>query len=392
MHLHWIKPLIGVPGPFATVYIDATRGTETGYREVVNRWQALRRSLKQQGAPELLLELIDERITAPTHEHGPAGRVVIAANSEIYVDRYLRTPPQRDDATYASAPALVAAARASEDSVDYLIAAVDRLGVDIYASRPDHPGGKPLPQHSIDGDHDEVHKIRGGGFHHKRLQNRAEDSWERNAESTAVEINRLVEKNKPELLLLTGDIRAVGLVTDRLAESSRRIVCQVPGGERGEANDDQSFSQRLEDVLDEHREERRQRVIDLYRQEHGRDEAAVTGIDDVLNSLRRGQVAELLLSETDSGERPVDLELWIGSTALAIAENPDEIRDLGEEPEALRGDIALLRAAVGQEAGVTFANDDLPLVEGVGAVLRWSDASTPGETAVSLSDDAQRMS
>src|SRR5699024_3385071 len=137
MHLHWIKPLIGVPGPFATVYIDATRGTETGYREVVNRWQALRRSLKQQGAPESLLELIDERITAPTHEHGPAGRVVIAANSEIYVDRYLRTPPQRDDATYAPAPALLAAARASEDSVNYLIAAVDRLGVDIYAPRPD---------------------------------------------------------------------------------------------------------------------------------------------------------------------------------------------------------------------------------------------------------------
>ncbi|MHB1489626.1 MAG: hypothetical protein ACYCTH_03920, partial [Cellulomonas sp.] len=55
-------------------------------------------------------------------------------------------------------------------------------------------------------------------------------------------------------------------------------------------------------------------------------------------------------------------------------------------------DIALVRAAVGQDAGLTFAtNGAVDLVDGVGVLLRWSDGSTPSESVPSLSSDRKRM-
>ncbi len=52
MKIDWLKPLLGHPGPLATVYIDATRANEAGDREVENRWKGVRRQLHQEGAPD----------------------------------------------------------------------------------------------------------------------------------------------------------------------------------------------------------------------------------------------------------------------------------------------------------------------------------------------------
>src|SRR5690625_6406554 len=83
MQLHWIKPLIGIPGPFATVYLDATRGDESGYREVMNRWQGLKRSLAHQDTPTEILELLEERISEPTHATGQVGRFLVAGERKV---------------------------------------------------------------------------------------------------------------------------------------------------------------------------------------------------------------------------------------------------------------------------------------------------------------------
>ncbi len=51
MDLHWLKPLLGRPAPFTTVYLDATRNGATGDAEAADRWKAVRRSLERDGAP-----------------------------------------------------------------------------------------------------------------------------------------------------------------------------------------------------------------------------------------------------------------------------------------------------------------------------------------------------
>src|SRR5690625_1683948 len=139
MQLHWIKPLIGIPGPFATVYLDATRGDESGYREVMNRWQGLKRSLTNQKTPSGLLEMLEERISEPTHAAGQVGRLLIAGQDQILVDRVLKTPPIKDEAVYAGAPALRAAAAASDDHVNYFLVEVNRMGADVKTPDPRNP-------------------------------------------------------------------------------------------------------------------------------------------------------------------------------------------------------------------------------------------------------------
>ncbi|HLS03198.1 MAG TPA: Vms1/Ankzf1 family peptidyl-tRNA hydrolase, partial [Actinomycetales bacterium] len=288
MQLHWIKPLIGIPGPFVTVYLDATRGDESGYREVMNRWQGLKRSLVAQSAPSDLIELLEDRISEPTHAPGKVGRFLIVGDGRILVDRVLKTPPREGEAVYAGAPALRAAAAASDDHVNYFLLEVNRLGATVRAPDPRNPVSMPELYAEISGDHDVVHKVRGGGFHHGRLQNRAEDSWERNADHTATRVDELVATDRPELLLLGGDVRALGLVKERLGDAARKIAVDLPGGAWQEGAPQSQLQGHLDAALSEFRARRRAEVIDRFEQEHGRDGAAVVGRDAVLAALRRG--------------------------------------------------------------------------------------------------------
>lgn len=391
MLLDWIKPLIGVPGPFVTVYLDATRGDESGYREVMNRWQGLHRSLKAQGAPDETIEVLTDRVEQPTHAAGQVGRFLVAKDTDVLVDRVLVTPPTTDEAVYAGPPALRAAAAASDAHVNYFLVEIDRTGADVKTPDAHNPHAIPELYAQISGEHDVVHKVRGGGYHHSKLQARAEDSWERNADHIAKRVDELVELDRPELLILTGDVRAVNLVSERLGEAASAVSVQMAGGGRSEGSEDDRFHERLIAQLDEFRDKRRGDVIDRFKQEHGRDGDAVAGQAAVMQALQRGQVSELLLSGDGAASPEPDSVLWVGAQALQVAETESEVREFGDSAEQLAADIALLRAAVGQDAGVTFVNDDLDLPDGVGAILRWRDAATPGDNVYSFSDDAQRL-
>ncbi|HEY5554668.1 MAG TPA: hypothetical protein VIK43_07050, partial [Cellulomonas sp.] len=108
------------------------------------------------------------------------------------------------------------------------------------------------------------------------------------------------------------------------------------------------------------------------------------------------QVRELVLAESVAGaSSPLgERELWVGPEPLQVALTRADLEAIGVESGArtLRADIALVRAALGQDAGLTFAEDGaVDLVDGVGALLRWSDGSTPRESVLSQSADRSRL-
>ena len=207
MKIDWLKPLLGHPGPFATVYIDATRANEAGDREVENRWKGVRRTLRQEGAPDAVLDDLEEVVLRPTRVGGTHGRVLIADDTGVLVDRVVKDPPALTKGSWGPVPALLQAARAADESVDYVRVVVDRQGADLTWS----VAGGHLPYaepESVEGGHDVINKVRTGGLSHKRIESRAEDSWERNAEAVAAELERQAAEYRPELVLLTGDVRA----------------------------------------------------------------------------------------------------------------------------------------------------------------------------------------
>jgi hypothetical protein len=392
MKIDWLKPLLGHPGPFATLHLDATPSEQAADRDVEGRWNAARKDLTQQGAPSAVLEAIQEVVLRPTRVPGPHGRVVIADDTGVLVDRVVANPPTSTTCSWAPVPALLQAALAADESVELLKVAVDRQGADFLRAGP---GGK---EHStFQAPHDEIEKSGSNEVKRARIESRAEDSWERNAAAVAAEIERKVGETRPELVLLTGDVRAVALVRTALTAPTAEKVVEVPGGGRsGGGVHEGAFAERVGEALDSYRERRRERVLAELRQELGRESNAVTSVGDVVAVLARGQVKELVLAEEyGTGNAPLNgRKLWIGPDPMHIAESRSDLEALGvtERLEELPVSVALVRAAVGQDAGLTFAPEgSVELMDGVAATLRWRDEGTPTEALASMSGDDRRL-
>lgn len=384
MDLRWLKPLLGRPAPFTSVFLDATRADVSGDEEVLGRWRALRRELEPQGAPRAVLDEIEERVSRPLGVSGPHGRVLLADAEQVLVDRVVADPPSASSATCGPVPVLLPAARAADESTRSLLVVVDRQGADLTWS--DGTGVRAVERHTVEGGHDVLHKIREGGLSDKR----AEDSWERNAETVAAELDRELTRRDPEVVLLTGDVRAVALVRDAVGQPVRDRLVEVPGGSRAEGVH-RDFETKVAEALEAFRWRRREASLARYREQQGRGSGAVTALEDVVAVLQRGQVAELVVSPTAGlGSRT----LWVGPDPLQLAASEADLATIGVDGEvrSMPADAALLRAAVGQDAGLTLADDgQVELVDGVGAVLRWSDGSTPSEAVPTLSSDQMRL-
>jgi hypothetical protein len=390
MKIDWLKPLLGHTGPFVTLHLDATPSEQAAERNVEGRWNAARKDLAQQGAPAAVLDAVGEVVLRPTRVPGPHGRVVIADDTGVLVDRVVNNPPTTTTCSWAPVPALLQAALAADESVELLKVAVDRQGADFFRAGP---SGKV--HSTFQAPHDEIEKSGSNVVKRARIESRAEDSWERNAEAVAAEIERHVAETRPELVLLTGDKRAVALTRAELTAPTTEKVVEVPGGGRGAGVHEAAFAERVGEALDSYRERRRERVLAELRQELGRESNAVTSVDDVVAVLARGQVKELVLAEEygTGGTRMNGRRLWIGPDPMHIAASRSDLEGLGvtDRLEELPASVALVRAAVGQDAGLTFAPEgSVELMDGVAATLRWRDEGTPTEALVSMSGDDRR--
>lgn len=400
MKLDSLKPLLHHDGPLTTVCLDVTRGDESsGDREVRSRWNGMRRSLEQSGAPVETVAVIEEAVLRPTHVAGPHGRYVVAAEGRVLWDQVLPEPPARDEAFHDGAPSLVPAVAALDDAVRYLLVEVDRSGADLrwFGAEPRRTGEFTARVEHVDGGHDELHKVGGGGWSHRRFQARVHDSWERNAEAVAAELDKAVAEHRPELVLITGDVRALPLVRAAAGHQVGDLLVEVPGGSRADGVKEDVFAQRLEDVLAAYRARRRAGVVERISEALGRGEGGVTSLDDIVDVLRKGQVAELVVLRTAGGASVAKLNerrLWTGPDPLQLGTRRGDLAALGVPDDAareLRADVAVLRAVVAQDAGFTYADEgSVDLVDGVGALLRWSDAATPHETAPSYTADRHR--
>lgn len=393
MHLHALKPLLGRPGPFTTVYVDATPIDTGADQDAEERWKGLRRSVTASDHVDAaVLDEIGERLSTPDGRREPHGRVIVADAHGVVIDRLLSVPPAVSRIDVGSAPALLPVVRAAEESVRVLLVAVDRTGADLTRLTTGERGRAPETT-TVQGDHDEVHKLREGDLA-RRAQTRAEDSWQRNAETIARSLDKAVTEDMPDLVVLTGDVRTVALVKDAASQQVRDRLAEVAGGGRGEGVREETFKTRLGEVTAAFRAKRRKSVLARLAEALGRGDGAVSGLGDAVEVLRRGQVAELVLA-ADAVEGPLSArELWVGPEPLQLATSSGDLDGLGlsAPPRRMTAHVALVRAAVAQDAGITVADEgEVAAADGVGALLRWSDGSTPRGRLLSQSGDGTRV-
>jgi hypothetical protein len=383
MRIPTLQQIPADAGPYVSVSIDVTRTDESAAHEIDARWRALQDALLTAGAEPKLVDLIAAVVAEPAHRHGPTGRLVVAGRGGILLDLVLPERPVRDEAVVGPAPHLLPVFRALKDRAPYLLAEIDRTGADITIAS-EWGTDEVL---AVDGDHDVIHKVPGGGLGHRRIQARAEDSWARNAGEVAAELDRLVAEHRPAVVLLAGDPVAVTDVHDAAGGAVREIAGRLRSGSRAEGASTQARDAEIAGVLARHARDTRAALVDRFRTQEGRQAAAVQSLPDVVEVARRAQIDELLLHDLP---RSTD-RLWVGEEPLQVGTSRADVEAIGvRQAVETRADTALVWAVVQSDAGMTLLDpDDGDLRDGIGAVLRWSDPSTPHDAVPSMPGHGQ---
>lgn len=371
MKFPWLNPVAKADGPFLSVYLDTTRSDEAGAHEVELRWAALREHAEAAGAPSTVVDAAADAVLRASGLGGAQGKVVVATEAGVVLDRTMPQPPQREEVLFGPVPHLLPVVRTFSHVLPYVLVQVNREGADIVVS---DPRGGEVDAHTVEAGHDVLHKVPGGGWSQRRYQSRVEDSWERNAQAVAQDLDKVVARHHPQAVVVTGDVRAASALREHAGERTRELLVHVEGGGRADGSSPESLHEAVEEVLAVRRHEIESGDVDRFEQQRGRQEAATEGLDAVVDALRKAQVEELLLQDDPSSTAT----LWVGSEPTQIGTTREELAALGvDDPHPVRADAAISWALLSMDAGITLVQDPPILRDGIGALLRWSDASTP---------------
>jgi hypothetical protein len=283
----------------------------------------------------------------------------------------LPAPPAADEAYLEPLPHIMPliAQRAAE--VPYVRVLTDRTGADLDALSA---GGVPRHREVTGSATFPLRKVHVGGWSHRHYLQAVEESWKRNAGDVAAAAADLAQAVDAEVIVAGGDVRAVQTFAGRLPKRWQDRVVRTDAGSRHAGADEAALDdvtiQAVAECADRHVRE----VIDRYRAQQG-DGTAGSGLTDVVIRLQRGQVDTVLLVDDQSSTDTA----WIAPDDPTLISVDDHVlREAGvSNPQKVRADAALVRAIAATGAQlVLIGPGEAPLTHGIGAVLRYSDAST----------------
>ncbi|HLT12412.1 MAG TPA: Vms1/Ankzf1 family peptidyl-tRNA hydrolase [Micromonosporaceae bacterium] len=364
MNQSTLRALYARPGPWASVYLDATHETEDASQLIALRWRGLNQRLEEAGTDAATRSAIAEEATATAQlPPGRFGLAVFATEGEIVLRRALPQPPAREEATWAPRPRVLPlltalATTPTSGSVGWMRVTVDRTGADIEmdSGRYAVDGSETYP----------IHKSGQGGWSAPRYERATEVAWDRNARDVATAVTRMVDAHNPSVVILAGDVRARQLVYEHLPE---RVRWRSKGssGSRAPGASERRLHEATESVAGQLAEQERQQVVERFHTEARRG-AAVEGLADVVAAARSAALGNLLIDP----ER-VRGSIWTDpAEPLVLADGEEELRALNVSG-AVREPVgeALVAAAVCADAQITILRDGLDLVDGVGALVRF---------------------
>jgi len=365
MELSYLRPLFEKPGPWASVYLDATRSEENADHEIDLRWRALRERLARKGAGEATMDAIQEAINGHPYRPGRYGLAVFATPGEAAVAEPMPAPPAAETAAYLPLPHAMPLVAQRGEEVPYVRVISDRTGGEVTGLTVD---GVPRRERVRGHEKHPVHKVRAGGWSNPRYQRAAEETWKRNAGDVAAATAELAQSVGAEAVVVSGDVRAAEFVVEQLPRRWRDRVVEHHG--RGEEELDEVTLRAIAEIADRHARD----AIDRYDTQRGSGTGS-TGLADVVTRLQRGQAdTVLLVNDPTSTDK-----LWIGpGDPGLVAVDPEFLRESGvDEPVQVRADAALLRAIVGTDADLVLVEPaEVELEHGIGAILRYPDGNT----------------
>lgn len=370
MQLSFLRPLYDRPGPWCSVYLDASRDTHDSRPQVDLRWRALKGDLLAQGADQVTVEAVEEVVRRHQPMPGDYGIAVFASRGRVVLTEYLSAPPLRDLATWAALPHTMPLVAQRGEQVAWVRVLADRTGADAMAVSA---GGVPRRAQVTGRQSRQVRRAQPGGWSQSRYQRAAMEAWHHNAGDAAAATAELADRVGADVVVVAGDIRATGMIAAQLPERWQDVLVRTDAGSRADGAEDTLMDDLTVQTVAEVADRRIAAALDRF----GVQEDVGAGLDAVVAALQRNQVDTMLIVDDASA----DGELWVGPEPTEIATDPAQLADMSvADPQKVRADAALLRALIGTDAELTvLAPEEAPeLTDGVGAVLRYVDAGTPG--------------
>ncbi len=325
------------------------------------RTKDIRRQLEDAELPAAVVDQVAEQIQGIV---GDDGLGIVADADGILTSTLVGVEEDAEVVQVEGLPRYVPFVRDRFVNRPHLVVRCDRVGAHI--ARVDR--GEIVSDTEVVGDDENVRKVHAGGWSQRRFQNRAEHTWDENAKEIAETIVSEADAIAAELLVVTGDTRAVQLVAEHLPERFSDHLALDDHQPTDEASDAVVFERAMTLVKDRVGRELVE-VLERFSENRGRGEGAAEDVSDVLAALRQGAVDTLLVSG-DSGQ----LVHVAKDEPMQLALDRDAITDLGFDDviEARLTDAAIQSALVGgarvmivPEHGPNGPKDSL------GAILRF---------------------
>jgi hypothetical protein len=334
-----LRRLLDAPGPFLTITFPTPSTLDDAAHRLDVRWRNARREAQAlRWADDDLAEL-DEIIATLPHDGG-AGLVILRASDGTTLLEFV-DEPLAEHVVVSNSPHLATVLAARQRAIPHIVVEADRAGADIHA----FDGGQILSTEQVEGDTEHIHRGHPGGWSQRRFQQRAENTWERNADDVAEVIVDLDGRIDAALVFVAGDVRARHLVRDALPDRVRdRTVLIEAGSPEGIA----------EEVVRQLADHAARHVRELAEQVRNRvgTASASTDLDDVMSSFEAGRVEHLLVH--DDGSDDVVTSAHTGGF-----------------PAGTRMVDAAIGAALRSDADITVV-PNLALLDGpVAALYRW---------------------
>lgn len=346
-----LDDLLTAEGPIASAYLRAPSTTSDAEYRFETRWKNTRRELADAGAPDDVLDRLDEAVAELAHEDAPAFAVFADASEGTVVVEPLDDELDDDLAAVDSVPRLVPLLHVHQRSVPHIMVTTDRTGADIVAV----VDGEAAETDTVEGTDHHIHRGRFGGWSHRRIQQRAENRWEDNARDVAERVSELAKEVGARVVTIAGDVRARQFLLDHLDHPTRELATVLDAGDP-EGIADETVKLVADAVARDTR---------ALLEDHGNRVSAATavsGADAVFDALTAGRVATLLVVDDAENDRRAFFSPD-GSPVCSPTKTSDDM------VEGRLVDVAV-RAALLADAEVRVVPATV-LDGNIGALLRW---------------------
>jgi hypothetical protein len=354
------------PGPWITVYVDASTGTVDSLRAGDVLPERLRESLEKQGAAKADVKAVIDAVSPATGVPSPVSRYILVSNGQAEVNEVLPGEMAGPEiVSMGPIPDLVPLLKARGDDFPYVVAEVGRDGGEVHLQYARQNGVAETT--TVEGDRENLTKVPGGGWSQGRYQHRTEEIWRKNADEIAGEIDRVVQASKARLLIIAGDIRARELVVEQLSDASRAIESTIESHTRTGGADKDALRAEIAARVAHVWTEQRKTILDRLANATGQAHEWTAGLGDCIRALQQAQAGTLIFHDAALADHEVlalTAEPWIATSGEEQA---------GAEVLAkLPAPAALVRAAVLTDARVKLVPENaLPGGKNVAALLRW---------------------